>query len=96
MYLKTGNTAVAEWMAAPNTQYLLDFVRPDLLMLRILAKSLILWDSIEPSKTWVSSHVPEIVATYKLQKPNSGIIDPVDLETIKYAIKLHYIERMQE
>ncbi|XP_011495610.1 PREDICTED: anaphase-promoting complex subunit 1 [Ceratosolen solmsi marchali] len=85
MYLKSGNHAVAEWMAAPNTQYLLDFVRPDLLLLRILSKSLILWDEIEPSKTWVSSHVPAIVAKYKLQKPTSYISEPIDLETINQA-----------
>ncbi|XP_008202865.1 anaphase-promoting complex subunit 1 [Nasonia vitripennis] len=85
MYLKTNNHAVAEWMAAPNTQYLLDFVRPDFLLLRILAKSLILWDEIEPSKTWVSSHVPDIVAKYKLQKPTANISEPIDLETINQA-----------
>lgn len=38
MYLGTGNKAVADWMAPPQTQYLLDFVRPDFLLLRILAK----------------------------------------------------------
>lgn len=85
MYLKTGNRPVADWMTAPNTQYLLDFVRPDLLLLRILAKSLILWNEIEPSKTWVSSHVPDIVAKYKLQKPSSNQSASVDLETIKYV-----------
>ncbi|KAL7307917.1 hypothetical protein TKK_0000010 [Trichogramma kaykai] len=85
MYMKTGNHAVAEWMAAPNTQYLLDFVRPDLLMLRILAKSLILWDDIEPSRTWASSHVPEIVAKYKMMKPSAEITEFVDLETINQA-----------
>ena len=38
MYLGTGNKAVADWMAPPETQYLLDFVRPDFLMFRILAR----------------------------------------------------------
>lgn len=38
MYLRTGNKAVADWMAPPETQYLLDFVRPDFLMLRILSR----------------------------------------------------------
>lgn len=38
MYLGTGNKAVADWMAPPDTQYLLDFVRPDFLMLRILSR----------------------------------------------------------
>lgn len=39
MYLGSGNKAVADWMTPPATQYLLDFVRPDFLMLRILSKS---------------------------------------------------------
>lgn len=82
IYLKSGNHAVAEWMAPPNTQYLLDFVRPDFLMLRILSKSLILWNEIEPSKTWVSSHVPSIVARYKLQKPTDETTEQIDFETI--------------
>ncbi|XP_024938958.1 anaphase-promoting complex subunit 1 isoform X2 [Cephus cinctus] len=85
MYFNTGNRAVAEWMRAPATQFLLDFVRPDLLLLRILAKSLILWDEIEPTKTWVSSHVPEIVYKYRLQKPTPEILQNVDLETMNQA-----------
>jgi anaphase-promoting complex subunit 1 len=40
MYLGTGNKAVADWMSPPETQYLLDFVRPDFLMFRILARGL--------------------------------------------------------
>ncbi|XP_066581363.1 anaphase-promoting complex subunit 1 isoform X2 [Prorops nasuta] len=85
MYFNTGNRAVAEWMKAPDTQYLLDFVRPDFLMLRILARSLILWDEIEPTKSWVSSHVPLIVYKYRLQKPTPEITQNVDLETMNQA-----------
>ncbi|KAH0560894.1 anaphase-promoting complex subunit 1 [Cotesia glomerata] len=85
MYFNSKNRAVAEWMRAPDTQYLLDFVRPDLLMLRILAHSLILWDEIEPTKAWVSSHVPDIVYKYRLQKPTPEITQHVDLETMNQA-----------
>ncbi|XP_043478595.1 anaphase-promoting complex subunit 1 [Leptopilina heterotoma] len=85
MYFNSGNRAVAEWMRAPDTQYLLDFVRPDLLMLRILSRALILWNEIEPTKTWVSSHVPEIVQKYKLIKPSPEITEAVDLETMNQA-----------
>lgn len=83
MYFNTGNHAVAEWMQPPDTQYLLEFVRPDFLLLRVLAKSLILWEDIEPTKSWVSSHVPNIVYKYRLQKPTPEVIQNVDLETIK-------------
>ncbi|XP_063980252.1 anaphase-promoting complex subunit 1 [Diachasmimorpha longicaudata] len=85
MYFNTGNRAVAEWMRAPGTQFLLDFVRPDLLLLRILSRSLILWDEIEPTNSWVSSHVPDIVYKYRLQKPTSEITQNVDLETMNQA-----------
>ncbi|KAG7200866.1 hypothetical protein KM043_003229 [Ampulex compressa] len=85
MYFNTGNRAVAEWMQAPDTQYLLDFVRPDFLLLRILAKSLILWNEIEPTKSWVSSHVPDIVFKYRLQKPTPELTQNVDLETMNQA-----------
>ncbi|KYM96372.1 PREDICTED: anaphase-promoting complex subunit 1 [Cyphomyrmex costatus] len=85
MYFNTGNHAVAEWMQPPDTQYLLEFVRPDFLLLRVLAKSLILWDDIQPTKLWVSSHVPNIVYKYRLQKPTPEITQNVDLETINQA-----------
>lgn len=38
MYLGTENKTVADWMAPPETEYLLDFVRPDFLMLRVLSR----------------------------------------------------------
>ncbi|XP_011861283.1 PREDICTED: anaphase-promoting complex subunit 1 isoform X2 [Vollenhovia emeryi] len=85
MYFNTGNHAVAEWMQPPDTQYLLEFVRPDFLLLRVLTKSLILWDEIEPTKSWVSSHVPNIVYKYRLQKPTPEVTQNVDLETINQA-----------
>lgn len=85
MYFNTGNRAVAEWMRVPDTQFLLDFVRPDLLLLRILARSLILWSEIEPTKSWVSNHVPDIVYKYRLQKPTSDVTHHVDLESMNQA-----------
>lgn len=38
LYLKSGNLEVAKWLAPPPTHYLLDFVRPDLLLLRVIAR----------------------------------------------------------
>jgi len=46
----TGNQRIASWMNAPESQFLLKFVRPDFLMLRTLAKGLILWDDICPTR----------------------------------------------
>lgn len=58
MFFNTNNNAVANWMKPPETTYLLDFVRPDLLQLRMIAKGLILWEQIQPTKEWIDSQFP--------------------------------------
>ncbi|XP_063230624.1 anaphase-promoting complex subunit 1 isoform X1 [Bacillus rossius redtenbacheri] len=85
MYFNTGNTAAADWMKAPDTQYLLDFVRPDFLMLRVIARALILWEDIVPSRQWVASNVPQTIMPYCLVKPRPGAHDNVDYETMNQA-----------
>ncbi|OXB74308.1 UNVERIFIED_CONTAM: hypothetical protein H355_006837 [Colinus virginianus] len=61
IYLKTNNRSIADWLQAPDTMYLLDFVKPEFLLLRTLARCLILWDDIMPSSEWVDSNVPQII-----------------------------------
>ncbi|XP_054087608.1 anaphase-promoting complex subunit 1 [Zeugodacus cucurbitae] len=58
MFFNTGNRAVAEWMNPPNTHYLLDLVRPDLLMLRTIARGLILWSDIRSDTDWLFGQFP--------------------------------------
>ncbi|RWS17915.1 anaphase-promoting complex subunit 1-like protein, partial [Dinothrombium tinctorium] len=62
MFFNTSNEAVANWVTAPDTQYLLETVRPDFLMLRVLCKGLIMWSEVKPTKEWIESHIPSIVA----------------------------------
>ncbi|KMQ87414.1 anaphase-promoting complex subunit 1 [Lasius niger] len=85
MYFNTGNRAVVEWMQLPDTQYLLEDIRPDFLLLRVLVKSLILWEDIEPTESWIFSHLPNIVNKYRLQKPTPKVTQNVDLDTINQA-----------
>lgn len=61
MFLQTNNRAVANWLMPPDTTYLLDFVRPDILLLRIIARGLILWSDIQPSKKWLNEQIPSIL-----------------------------------
>lgn len=79
----TSIRAVAKWMDAPDTQYLLDFVCPDALLLRTVARGLILWEDIAPSTNWVEDLVPETIRPYCLTKPDETQPDTVDLETMK-------------
>nr|CAD7457684.1 unnamed protein product [Timema tahoe] len=85
MYFNSGNVAVAEWMKSPDTQYLLDFVRPDFLLLRIVSRALILWDDIVPNCSWVESNVPQSIVPYCLVKPRPGMPDNIDYETMNQA-----------
>ena len=59
MYLKTNNLSVADRLKVPHTLFLLDYVRPDLLMLRQMCLGLVMWDSVEPTLQWVQQQVPE-------------------------------------
>ena len=79
----SGNRQIAAWMNAPESQFLLKFVRPDFLMLRTLAKGLILWDDVCPSREWIDSHVPAAILRYCLVRPeDSPLTSNIDYETI--------------
>ena len=58
MFLRSNNHAVAARLAVPDTLFLLDFVRPDLLMLRTLCRGLVLWDAVVGTAEWVEAQIP--------------------------------------
>lgn len=71
IYMKTENLAIANKLKVPDVEQLLDYIRPDLLLLRCVAKNLILWDSIGNSLDWVKSEIPPaILQKYSLQSNN--------------------------
>ena len=51
-------------MSAPSTQYQLEFIRPDFLLIRTVAKGLIMWSDIVPTAQWVEGHVPQSFLRY--------------------------------
>ncbi|DBA03173.1 TPA: hypothetical protein N0F65_003893 [Lagenidium giganteum] len=53
MYMMTNNKSIASQLAIPDTLTLLDYVRPDILLIRTLAKNLVMWDEIEPTQSWI-------------------------------------------
>lgn len=68
MYHRSNNQSVANWMRAPDTQTLLEYVRPDFLILRMLSYGLIMWDEVDATEEWINSHVPQIVLTHAFQR----------------------------
>ena len=49
---------MAAKLSVPQTPQLMEYVRPDLLFLRTVTKNLVMWDSIGPTKSWVSKQFP--------------------------------------
>jgi anaphase-promoting complex subunit 1 len=58
MYMKSGNRTIASSICIPDTHFLLEYVRPDFLMLRVIARALILWDDVQPTAKWVEEQIP--------------------------------------
>ncbi|XP_018595771.2 anaphase-promoting complex subunit 1 isoform X3 [Scleropages formosus] len=77
IYLKTNNRSIADWLRAPDTMFLLDFIKPEFLLLRTLARCLIMWEEILPTEEWINSNVPQII-----QVPAS---EDVNVETLAQA-----------
>lgn len=75
IYLKTNDKRLADRIVVPKTLYSLDRARPHHVYLRILARSIIMWDDIKATKQWILEAIPCL-----LQGLNSdGVPDPFDL-----------------
>ena len=78
MYMKTNDKNVADRLAIPDTHFALDYVRPDFILLRLVARSLVMWDSIEPTEDFILGSLPAILRDFDPSLPRDG---PVDRET---------------
>lgn len=79
MFFRSGNEAVADWMKPPETMFLLDFVRPDLLLLRVIARGLIMWNNVEPTTDWINSQISKTLSKIIKQRPDPDN-DPYDMD----------------
>ncbi|RCH98868.1 Anaphase-promoting complex subunit 1, partial [Rhizopus stolonifer] len=61
MYLRTEASDVARLIEIPATRPLLNYVRPDFLMLRIIARNLIMWSTIQPTHEWIHGQTPSFI-----------------------------------
>ncbi|CAX44316.1 Anaphase-Promoting Complex/Cyclosome (APC/C) largest subunit, putative [Candida dubliniensis CD36] len=72
IYLQTENSNVANKLKLPDTEQMLDYIRPDLLFLRCLAKNLIMWNDISCTDTWITTQMPSSVAQKYMWGNESG------------------------
>ena len=80
IFLRSNRKDIAELLALPKADAELNFVRPDVLLIRVLARYLILWDQIEPTEVWIHSVLPEWMRA--LGKSKSGLSEAAQLAHI--------------
>ncbi|XP_060553030.1 anaphase-promoting complex subunit 1-like [Ruditapes philippinarum] len=86
LYFNTKNRAVSEWLQVPDTQFMLDQVRPDFLLLRTLARGLVMWDTVLPSIDFLKQTIPQILEDYAFHKYQMEDEDnTIDFETMSQA-----------
>lgn len=90
MFMKTNCEVVAARLAIPDTHFSLEYVRPDFILLRLVARSLILWDSVQPTEEWIQAQVPGIVkeailVSSKEGSPELPLNADADLEALAQA-----------
>ncbi|XP_062231175.1 anaphase-promoting complex subunit 1 isoform X2 [Phragmites australis] len=86
IFLKAESDEIAARLSIPNTHFDLQYVRPDFVMLRIIARNLILWSRVQPTKDWIESQIPETVK-FGVSNVSEGAInsDEFDAEALFQA-----------
>jgi len=61
MYLRTGRQDVADVMTIPDTVVSLNAIQPQFLLIRTIARALIMWDTVIPSNDWLIKQIPKSI-----------------------------------
>ena len=69
LFLRSHDAGLAARVAVPDTAYLLSRVRPDVMLLRTVARCLIMWDEMRPTQQWLDSILPRCVRTPPSDRP---------------------------
>lgn len=86
MFLKTESELVVSRLSIPCTQFELQYVRPDFIMLRVIARNLIMWRRVHPSKDWIKSQIPEVIQNgIRDLGDDEGDVDEMDAESFIQA-----------
>ncbi|KAM0584446.1 hypothetical protein ACHAP6_007371 [Verticillium nonalfalfae] len=63
IFMKSEDHIVARKIDVPESVLQFDYIRPDILLLRTVAKNLILWSQIEPSFEWIAQTSSQVFAS---------------------------------
>lgn len=68
IYLRSNRADIAAKLALPEYIAELNEIRPDILQLRVLCRSLIMWDEIKPTQQWLESTLPPFFHKFDLDR----------------------------
>lgn len=85
MYLKTNDSNIAAKFDVPTTQFGLDFVRPDFLLLRAMSRGLVMWDHVVPTQEWIDSHIPPFILENASRGLGVAVPSGVDHQSLRQA-----------
>lgn len=80
MFIKTNNEEIAKKLSIPETIQLMNYVRPDMFLLRVLACNMIMWNKITPTRVFVESQIPECLR----EKYELEVIYDLDIDSTGY------------
>lgn len=58
IFMKSEDQVVARKIDIPDSVFQFDYVRPDILLLRTVAKNLIMWSKVDPTFSWIQKSLP--------------------------------------
>lgn len=61
IYFNSCDKLISEWFSPPDSAFLLDSIRPDFLLLRTVARNLIMWEYVLPTQKWLISQLSNIL-----------------------------------
>jgi anaphase-promoting complex subunit 1 len=79
MYLRTQRRDIADLLVIPDTILELNRIQPSFLLMRSVARSLIMWEAVAPSQQWMLSQVPAALAKAMEGFPGKKVDDAVEL-----------------
>lgn len=80
MYLKTGRQDVADIMTIPDTVATLNLIQPNFLLVRTIARNLIMWENIRPTQKWLVDQIPKsIMDAMEKREPFTAVDDAIEL-----------------
>lgn len=80
MYLRTERQDVADMLTIPDSVATLNHIQPNFLLMRTIARNLIMWNTIKPTRDWLLKQVPEpIMRIMETRLPYQTVDDAIEL-----------------